>query len=184
MIAYRVLGVSASPRRGGNTEDAIMEALATAQQLGHQIEFERLGDFHIRRCIGCRECMRLGHCALRDDEFEASIDPWRHNDILILGSPVYWLAPCGLLKDFMDRSHGWYREGGIFRGKKALLISVAADSGFEPHDESITAWLKHYGAEVVSVTHVLAREKGEFTARPEEVEKVRQAVREALQEVK
>jgi hypothetical protein len=85
-----------------------------------------------------------------------------------------------LLKDFVDRTHGWYRDGGIFRHKRAVLISVATGGGFEPHDECLTVWLKHYEAEVLGVVHVLACDKGDFLARPEEMVKVRQAVAEAL----
>jgi len=180
MLGLRVLGASGSPRSGGNTDDAVMEALAVARQAGCRVEFQRLTDFRIRHCAGCRGCMTAGRCVIRDDEFEAAFAPWQQAEVIVLGSPVYWLSPSGVLKDFVDRTHGWYRDGGIFRHKRAVLVSVAADSGFEPHDESLTVWLRHYGAEVLSVVHVLARERGEFLARPAEIEKVRQALAAAL----
>jgi multimeric flavodoxin WrbA len=184
MFGYRALGVSGSPRQGGNTDDAIMEALAVAQQAGCRVEFQRLTDYRIKHCAGCRGCMTAGHCVIRDDELEAAFAPWRETDVIILGSPVYWLSPSGLLKDFIDRTHGWYRDGRIFRGKRAILVSVATAGGFEPHDECITVWLKHYEADVVGVVHVLACDRGEFLSRPAEVEKVRQAVREGLAKVR
>jgi multimeric flavodoxin WrbA len=180
MTGLRVLGVSGSPREGGNTDSAVMEALAAARAGGHRVEFQRLTDYRLRHCEGCRACMTLGRCAITDDELGAALGPWRESDVVILGSPVYWLSPCGVLKDFIDRTHGWYKEGGLFRGRKALLLSVAADSGFEPHDEAITTWLRHYGAEVLGVVRLLAREKGDFNSRPDEREKVREAVAEAL----
>jgi len=180
MLGLRTLGVSGSPRQGGNTDDAVMEALAVAHQAGCRVEFQRLTDYRIKHCAGCRGCMSAGRCGIRDDEFEAAFEPWRQAEVIILGSPVYWLSPSGVLKDFMDRTHGWYRDGGIFRHKKAILISVATEGGFGPHDECITVWLKHYGAEVLSVTHVLACDRGDFNSRPEEIEKVRRAVAESL----
>ena len=180
MLGLRVLGVSGSPRQGGNTDDAVMEALAVAHQARCHVEFQRLTDYRIKHCAGCRGCMTAGHCVIRDDELEAAVAPWRQADVIILGSPVYWLAPSGLLKDFMDRSHGWYRDGGLFQGKRAILISVATSGGFEPHDEAISAWLEHYGADVLGVIHVLARDRGDFNSRPEEIEKVRQGVTEGL----
>jgi len=180
MIGLRVLGVSGSPRQDGNTDGAVMEALAAAQQAGCRVEFQRLTDYQIKHCSGCRGCMTAGRCTIRDDEFEAAMGPWRQAEVIILGSPVYWLSPSGVLKDFIDRSHGWYRDGGLFRHKRAILISVAADSGFDPHDECITVWLRHYGADVLGVIHVLARDLGDFNARSEEIEKVREGVREAL----
>jgi multimeric flavodoxin WrbA len=184
MLGLRTLGVSGSPRQGGNTDDAVMEALAVAQQAGCRVEFQRLTDYRVKHCAGCRGCMSAGRCVTRDDEFEAAFECWRQAEVIILGSPVYWLSPSGVLKDFMDRSHGWYCDGGIFRHKKAILISVATGGGFEPHDECITVWLKHYEAEVLGVVHVLACDRGEFNSRPEEIEKVRAAIAAALSAIR
>jgi len=180
MAGLRVLGVSGSPREGGNTDAAVMGGIAVAQAAGYHTEFQRLTDYRISHCKGCRACMETGRCAIRDDELQAAVNPWLRAAVIILGSPVYWLSPSGMLKDFMDRTHGWYRDGGLFRGKKAILLSVATEGGFEPHDAAITAWLTHYGADVVGVAHVLACDRGDFEARPEGQEKVRRVVREGL----
>jgi len=180
LVGLRVLGVSGSPREGGNTDAAVLEALAVASDLGYRVEFQRLDDYRIEHCRGCRACMKAGKCAITGDELAAALSLWREADVVILGSPVYWLAPSGLLKDFIDRTHGSYAAGNLFRGKTAILLSVAADSGFEPHDEGITAWLRHYGADVPATVRVLAREKGDFNKRPEEREKVREAVAKVL----
>lgn len=180
MAGLRVLGVSGSPREGGNTDAAVMAGLAIAQAAGYWTEFQRLSDYRIRHCKGCRACMVTGRCAIRDDELEAAVGPWLRASAIILGSPVYWLSPSGVLKDFIDRTHGWYRDGQLFRGRKAILLSVATESGFEPHDAAITGWLSHYGADVTAVAHVLACDKGDFEARPEEIEKVNRAVSEGL----
>lgn len=180
MVGLRVLGVSGSPREGGNTDAAVMAGLSVAQAAGYRTEFQRLTDYRIRHCKGCRACMTTGRCAIREDELQAAVNPWRQAAIIILGSPVYWLSPSGGLKDFMDRTHGWYRDGGLFKGKKAILLSVATEGGFEPHDAAIIAWLEHYGADVVATARVLARDRGDFEARPEERQKVRRAVTEGL----
>jgi multimeric flavodoxin WrbA len=184
MSGLRVLGVSGSPRQGGNTDDAVMEALAVAREAGCRVEFQRLTDYRIRHCTGCRGCMTAGRCVIRDDEFEAALAPWQQAEVIILGSPVYWLSPSGVLKDFVDRTHGGYRDGGLFRHKRAILISVATAGGFEPHDECLTVWLRHYEAEVLGVIHVIACERGDFLARPEEIEKVRHGVRAALSAIR
>ena len=180
MSGLRVLGVSGSPREGGNTDAAVLEALAVASDLGYHVELQRLADYRIIHCQGCRGCMVAGKCVITGDELGAAVNPWRESEIIILGSPVYWLAPSGLLKDFIDRTHGWYAESNLFQGKTVILLSVAADSGFEPHDEAITTWLRHYGARVAEGVRLLAREKGDFNKRPEERQKVRDAVARVL----
>ena len=180
MIGLRALGVSGSPRANGNSDSAVMEALAVAQAAGYRIEFQRLADYRIKHCTGCRGCMTAGQCVIRDDELEAAFNPWRDAQLIILGSPVYWNSPSGVLKDFMDRTHGWYRDGGVLDGRKAMLLSIATASGFEPHNNAITSWLTHYGAKVTAVVDVLACELGDFNANPGAIRAVREAVERGL----
>jgi multimeric flavodoxin WrbA len=138
----------------------------------------RISDHEIRHCLGCRECMKIMRCAIRDDEFEQVFEEWNAADVLILGAPVYWLGPPGAMKDFIDRSHGVYaRRAKPFAGKKAAIISVAADSGFQTHERILTTWLRHYGAEIVGQIRLLAREKDDLIGNPSELRKLDQFVR-------
>jgi len=158
----KILGVSGSPRRGGNSDTAAKRALEELGRLG-QTDFIRIHDHHIKHCLGCRECMKILRCVIDDDDFERVFQEWQAADVLILSVPVYWLGPPGAMKDFIDRSHGVFaRETGPFVGKKAAVISVAADSGFETHEAMISTWLGHYGAEVVGTLRLLAREKDDL----------------------
>ena len=180
MPGLRALGVSGSPRANGNSDSAVMEALAVAQGAGYRVEFQRLADYRIKHCSGCRGCMSAGECVIRDDEFAAAFGPWRDANLIILGSPVYWYSPSGVLKDFIDRTHGWYRDGGIFSGKSAMLLSVATDGGFGPHNEAIVSWLTHYGAKVLAAVNTLACELGDLNANADAKQRVRDAVRSGL----
>jgi len=173
----RMLGVSGSPRRDGNTDLLVREALRLlAERTGARTEFVRVADHCIEPCRGCRACMTLGHCAIQDDGFKALMARFFAADFLVLGAPVYWLGPPGVMKNFIDRTHGYYTDHTILRGKRAALISVATDSGFEPHEAVMASWLRVYGAEILGSIRVLACEKGEVLQRPEEFGKVSQLV--------
>ena len=172
-----ILGVSGSPRRDGNTDVLVKEALRLLRErTGAPAEFVRVADQRIEPCRGCRACMTLGHCAIEDDGFEGLMARFFAADLLVLGAPVYWLGPPGVMKNFIDRTHGYYRDHTILRGKGAILISVATDSGFEPHEAVMASWLRVYGAEVLGSIRILSCEKGEVLRRPEEFGKVRQLV--------
>jgi len=172
-----VLGVCGSPRRDGNTDVLVKEALRLLRErTGAATEFVRIADQRIEPCRGCRACMTLGHCAIQDDGFEALMARLRAADFLVLGAPVYWLGPPGVMKNFIDRTHGYYTDHTILRGKRAVLISVATESGFEPHEAVMASWLRVYGAEILGSIRVLACEKGEVLQRPEEFAKVGQLV--------
>lgn len=168
----RILGISASPRRGGNSDTAARRALEALADLG-QTSFVRVHDHRIERCRGCRECMRIMRCAITGDDFEGLFEQWRAADALILSAPVYWLGPPGALKDFIDRTHGVYAcPQPPFAGKKAALISVATESGFDTHEAMLAAWLGHYGADVVGRLRLLAREMDDLAGSPAELHRL------------
>lgn len=177
----QILGISGSPRAEGNTDILVREALRLlAEGTGAATEFLRISDHDIEPCRGCRACMQLGHCAIAGDQFEAVMARLFAADLLVLGAPVYWLGPPGPMKDFIDRTHGYYRDHSLLRGKRALLVSVATDSGFESHEAILRSWLEVYGAEILGAARVFSCEKGEVLGRPAELAKVRRLVGAAL----
>ena len=168
----RILAISGSPRRGGNTDTAAKRALEMLAGLG-KTKFLRVHDHHIKHCLGCRRCMEIMRCAIQDDDFEGVLAEWQSADVLIVAAPVYWLGPPGALKDFIDRSHGLYaHQVRPFAGKKAAIVSVATASGFETHERMLSTWLGHYGADIVGEVRLLAREKDDLAGHPAELRKL------------
>lgn len=175
----RLLGIAGSPRREGNTDLLLREALRLlAERTGATTEFVRVADRNLKPCLGCRECMKLGHCVIQDDDFEELWAQVLAADLIVLAAPVYWMGPPGVMKNFIDRTHGYYLNHNhvLLSGKRALLISVATDSGFESNEIVLDSWLLHYGAQILGTARVLSCEKGEVLQRPKEFAKVRQLV--------
>ncbi len=167
-----VLGISGSPRKDGNTDIVVRKALTAISELRLVgTEFIRIADFNIEHCEGCRKCMEIGECAIGDDDFSLVLEKLMKADLIIIGAPVYWNSPPGVMKDFIDRTHGFYTDHSRLSGKKVGIISVATSSGFESH-EKILSWLATYGAEIISKARIYAREKGEVLHRPTELSKV------------
>lgn len=92
------------------------------------------------------------------------------------------MGPPGVLKDLIDRSHGFYPDEERFKGRRVALISVAAQSGYPSH-ERIMGWLRHYGAEYVAKVRPRAREIGELEHKPNELRKLNEFA-EKLAEIK
>ncbi|KYH42085.1 MAG: NADPH-dependent FMN reductase [Candidatus Bathyarchaeota archaeon B26-2] len=172
-----VLGISGSPRKDGNTDIAVKRTLEAISRL-RDVEtlFIRVADFNIKHCIGCRECMKIGECAIRDDDFNIILEKLMQAEMIVVGAPVFWNSPPGVMKDFIDRTHGFYTDRKRLLGKKVGIISVAAESGFESH-EDILSWMRIYGAEIVGKVRIYAREKGEILQRPKEIAKVERFAR-------
>lgn len=169
----KVLGISGSPREGGNTDYAVRRTLETIEELRQEavIELLRVADLCIEPCRGCRHCMEFVECAIVGDDLDLLVGKMLSADLMILGAPVYWWGPPGVLKDFIDRTHAFYPDDTRFEGKKVAIITVAAQSGFPSHERTMS-WLRHYGAEYVAWLRLFAREKGELQNKPRQLAKL------------
>ncbi len=100
----KVLGIVCSPRKGGNTEILVREALAGAEEMGAEVEFLRVSDMNIVACDGCETCHQFGECRIEDDMQKVS-EKMLAADGIILGSPVYFWSVSGQAKTLMDRTY-------------------------------------------------------------------------------
>lgn len=98
----KVLGLAGSPRRSGNIELIVQEALQGAADKGAEIEMVSLADLNFQFCQGCLECHEKGTCPLNDEVIDL-IEKMDQADALIIGSPVYIRHLPGQLKAVFDR---------------------------------------------------------------------------------
>ena len=64
----KVLGIACSPRKGGNTEIMMKEALAGARSYGAETELWTTAGKDLKPCDGCETCVkRHGECHIEDD---------------------------------------------------------------------------------------------------------------------
>ncbi len=123
----KILGISGSPRKGGNTEIMMREALAAVQEAGKETELVLLSEKKVSPCDGCLACVQSGICKIKDDmqpiykEMEAA-------DAIILGTPVYFMNVSAQMKAVIDRTYP-YRRNRKLRGKVAGAIVVARRVG-------------------------------------------------------
>ncbi len=115
-----ILAIIGSPRRGGNTDILVEQALQGAAEAGARTEKVALRDLDVRPCRGCDGCAKTGKCVQRDD-LPGLLARMREADAWILATPVYYWGPTAQFKAFMDR---WYGAGRIvgFKSKSAVLI--------------------------------------------------------------
>jgi multimeric flavodoxin WrbA len=100
----RVLGIVCSPRKGGNTEILVREALAGAKESGADVELLRICDMNIASCDGCQTCQQSGECRIKDG-MQKVYEKMLAADGIILGSPVYFWSVSSQAKKLMDRTY-------------------------------------------------------------------------------
>jgi multimeric flavodoxin WrbA len=88
----RVLGISGSPRSGGNTEILIKLALEQMAQDGFETDFLPLAGKNIKPCVACGGCAKSEkvECVLPDPGFEGVVERFMAADAAIVGSPAYF----------------------------------------------------------------------------------------------
>ena len=123
----KVLGISCSPRRGGNTEILVGEALAGAKDYGADVELVLLCDKNITPCDGCDSCTTTGKCRIEDD-MQALYSKLLEADGVIFGTPVYFWSVTAQAKILIDRSYA-FRQGRRLRNKVAGVVVVAHRTG-------------------------------------------------------
>ena len=84
----KVLGIVCSPRKNGNTEIMIEEALATAQEAGADTDIFLVADKTINGCDACARCFQTGKCKIKDG-MEPLYQKMESADAILFGSPVY-----------------------------------------------------------------------------------------------
>jgi len=99
----KVLGIVGSPRKGGNTEILVEEALAAAREAGAQTELVSVVGKNIAPCDGCSSCRRTGVCHIKDD-MQSIYRQLESADAIIFGSPVYFGSVSAQAKAIIDRT--------------------------------------------------------------------------------
>jgi len=98
----KVLGISGTLRKGGNTEILVKEALTSAEGVGAETEFLSLIGKDIKFCDGCFRCIKTGTCHIKDD-MQIIYRKLHEADGIILGSPVFAWSVAGVVKCLIDR---------------------------------------------------------------------------------
>lgn len=121
-MSKKVLILSGSPRKGGNSDVLCDQFAKGALEVGNEVEKIRVADKHIGYCRACYAC-KTGACVLKDDMAEV-LQKMIDADVLVLASPVYFYSIDAQLKAVIDRTVARWLE---VRDKELYYIVTMAD---------------------------------------------------------
>ena len=124
MMRKKVLILSSSPRKGGNSETLAAAFAKGAREAGNQVETVYLREKQVGFCKGCFACLKLGHCVIQDDAVEIAAKMHDAN-VLVFATPVYYYCVSGQLKTMLDRANPLFDTDYAFT--KAYLLAAAAE---------------------------------------------------------
>ena len=178
----KVLVVSCSPRKNGNTELLLKQALKGASHAGADVEFIRLREFNILPCIECLSCHKDGTCVV-DDDMQILYPKLMDMDAIILGSPVFFMGVAAWGKAFIDRCQPFWAMKYLLKRafiskeripRKGAFISVGGTRLAHLFDGAIRVVKSFFKVtEVEYQDELLLKgidEKGEILEHPEALE--------------
>ena len=82
----KILAISASPRKGGNSDVLCDEFLKGAAESGHEVWKIRLAEKRIAPCLACYGCTET-HICVRNDDMAEVLEALKAADVIVLASP-------------------------------------------------------------------------------------------------
>jgi len=158
-MEIKVLGISGSPHRHGNTETLLDSFLYGTKTAGASVEKVVLRDLDYSPCRGCNACHKTGECIVKDDAI-ALFDKILKADAIAVASPIYSMGITAELKGLIDRGQYLWARKFILKTlyfpndhivrHKGIFISTAGlswDNVFDAAFPAITAFFNGVGFE-------------------------------------
>lgn len=172
-MTIKVLGISGSPHRYGNTETLLDKFLEGAKVAGSSVEKIVLKDLDYSPCRGCNACHKTGECIVQDDAIDL-FDKILKSDCIAIASPIYSMGITAELKGFIDREqYLWARKfilktlyfkndhikkhkgifistaglgwNNVFNGAFPIITALFNTLGFEFYDNIVANDMDRYG---------------------------------------
>ena len=162
----KIIGITGSPRKNGNTNYLVKKALESAEKQGAETEIYNLCEMNMEPCNACDICKLTGECP-KNDGINEILDKIKDVHGIIIGSPVYFGNVSAQLKIFMDRSRP-LRADFKLKDKVCGAIAVGAsrNGGQETTCAAIHEFLLIQDAIVVGDGSPLAHYGGTGAAGP------------------
>lgn len=132
-MSKNILVLSASPRKGGNSDTLCNEFIRGAAESGHNTEKIFLRDHKINYCTGCGVCSSTHQCVQKDDMAEI-LDKMVNADVIVMATPVYFYTMDAQMKTLIDRTVPRYTE---ISNKDFYFIITAADTDIKKMERTI-----------------------------------------------
>jgi len=133
-ITIRVIGISGSPRKGGNTDLLLDDVLEGARAGGSSVRKIYLNDLDFKACQACGGCLRSGRCVVRDDA-QKIYKSLHESDVIVLASPIYFGSVTAQVKSMIDRLHCFWvakhilKKPASAKSRLGYFLCASSDAG-------------------------------------------------------
>lgn len=121
----KILILTGSPRKNGNSNTLAEHFIRGAEEAGHEIVRFDAAFKEVHPCIGCNKCGMNGECVFKDD-FEFVRNHIVDAGMVVFATPMYYFGISAQIKAVIDRFYAI--NGSIHVPKKAALLMTYADN--------------------------------------------------------
>ncbi|MFC1780248.1 flavodoxin family protein [Patescibacteria group bacterium] len=125
----KILAISGSHRKGGNTKILLNEVLKECKKAGAEVELVELAGIDIKYCQGHDSSFCREKGCIYNDEGGEVLEKMEKADTIIIGSPVYLGTVTSKLKALIDRSVILRRKGFKLEYKIGAAVAVGGYHG-------------------------------------------------------
>ena len=119
--SMKILVITGSPRKNGNSNFLVDNFIKGAQEKGHKVVRFDSAFKKVHPCIACNKCGMNGDCVFNDD-FNFVRDNIVDADMVLFATPMYYFGISAQIKTVIDRFYAI--NGKIHVPKKAALFMI------------------------------------------------------------
>ena len=123
-MSKKILILSGSPRKGGNSDLLCDAFLRGAKEAGNEVEKIRIAEKKIGYCSACYYCVQSGGVCAKKDDMTELLQKMIDADVIVLSSPVYFYSIDAQLKAVIDRTVARWTQ---VKNKAFYYIVTCAD---------------------------------------------------------
>lgn len=126
-MSKKIVVITGSPRKGGNSFAMTDAFIAAAQAAGHSVERFDAAFMKIGGCHACETCFKTGKACSFDDDFNIIAASILTADAVVFTMPVYWYSIPSQIKGVIDRIYSFCVAGKDIAGKQCALIACCEE---------------------------------------------------------
>lgn len=126
-MSKKVVVITGSPRKNGNSFAMTESFIKTAQEKGHSVTRFDAAMMEIGGCHACETCFSTGKACTFDDDFNKIAPAILEADALVFTMPVYWYSIPAQIKGVIDRIYSLVVGGKDISGKECALIACCEE---------------------------------------------------------
>ena len=126
-MSKKIVVITGSPRRNGNSFAMTQAFIDAAQAKGHTVTRFDAAMANIGGCHACETCYKTGKACSFEDDFDALAPSILEADAVVFTMPVYWYSIPAQIKGVIDKLYSLVVGGKDIAGKECALIACCEE---------------------------------------------------------